>query len=244
MLNKEKTPVNNEKNQRHFVFVLLLCRTKVEVHISNVPACSALLNDLKYSSRLSFCEVPVVPFAEPPSTVTPTMPMGCKSQDWQSTLFCAFSKHKSASRQTGKRGRASCEWGLIPSLRWPHFRVETQAPNLLFTHSNMFTALGHRNCQRHSQGLEKHPWGSARLVFVRSTASEWNSKHFRPVSASSTRIAVSRAAQEGDYTTHSLWLYQRNKLRADVLKQHKVKYRAVFKEERWTLLWCKAKHWK
>lgn len=126
--------------------------------------------------------------------------------------LCLF-KAQSASQQTGKRGRASCEWGLIPSLRWPHFRVETQAPNLLFTHSNMFTAVGRRNCQRHSQGLEKHPWGSARLAFVRSIASEWNSKHFRPVSASSTRIAVSRAAQEGDYTTHSLWLYQRNKLR-------------------------------
>lgn len=141
MLNKEKTPVNSEKKQRHFMFVLPLCRTKVEVHMSNVPVCSVLWNYSKYSSMLLFCEVPVVPFAEPPSTVTPTMPMGCKSQEWQEPFFVPLQSTK-CLQHTGKRGRASFEWGLIPSLRWPHFRGETQGPNLLFTHSNMFTAVG------------------------------------------------------------------------------------------------------
>lgn len=76
------------------MFASLLCRTKVEVHMSNVPARSALWNNSKYSSMLSFCEVPVVPSAEPPSTVTPTMPMGCKSQDSQAPFFVPFQSTK------------------------------------------------------------------------------------------------------------------------------------------------------
>lgn len=113
MLSKEKTPVNNEKNQRHFMFVSLLCRTKVEVHMSNAPACSALWNYSKYSSMPSLCEVPV-PFAEPPSMVTPTMPVGCKSQDWQASFSVPFQSTKCLP--TGREERESQLWVRSDSL--------------------------------------------------------------------------------------------------------------------------------
>lgn len=132
---------------------------------NNLPACSVLWDYSKYSSVLSFCEVPLAPFAEPPSTYTPTMPRdaGIKNDEQPAS----FSKALSASQQKGKRGRAGCQWGLVPSLRWPQFRASRSKPSV---HSlQCIYRSWPQELPKVLYSLKKHPWESAQLVFVRST---------------------------------------------------------------------------